>query len=250
MSETEKEIRLDNLNNVYPLEDLNLLNFDDILEADFIQSLLCYMKCEEFQFDEARQPKDPYVHILYQMKNFLHKRNFNAVKFLRDLKKHFDSTIYIEEAKWDVARLTFLACFLLKDSSDSATKPDFPSLFQEGLHFTKESMVKPTFIKGLVLSLNNILSKIEHYDDDWMIDTQDTPTKSFTTADPEGAEFRKSTVAFAIQEAYSNNVQTNEFHETSVEISPTKFTNEGLENSFDITQEDFLENMEGKYKPS
>jgi hypothetical protein len=66
-----------------------MMTIDDILEADFIQGVLSFMSPDEFYADRNMNQKNPYIHILYQIKNFLHSHNFDAVIYLKDLKYQF-----------------------------------------------------------------------------------------------------------------------------------------------------------------
>lgn len=222
-SEKEKQLKLDSLNSIFWIDTIDLLNFDDILDADFIQGLLWYMKPDEFHFDRDNSPKNPFVHILYQMKNFLHLRNFNAVRYLRDLKAQFDNNIYTEDANWAILRLTVLISFLLKDTSEYVTKLGPLSIITQGLDFQDKSTVKPSFIKGLILTLNNVLINLDHFDDESIVDiAMGIQSESFVQADPKMVEIRKSIACEQLMKTMGTTQDYSIVDELSPRFSPAE----------------------------
>jgi hypothetical protein len=76
------------------------------------------MQPDQFFFDEHDSATNPFIHLLYQIKGFLHSRNFNAVSYLKELRAKIEATLYSEEARWDIVRVTIFIAFLLKDQNE------------------------------------------------------------------------------------------------------------------------------------
>lgn len=206
ISEEERKEKLSSLNAIYEIDDIDLMTVDDILEADFIQGVLSFMKPDDFHKDRNMNQKNPYIHLLYQIKNFLHTHNFDAVIYLKDLKYQFDVSTCTDEAKWEILRLTLLISFLLKDSEKSTFKIGPASLIQQGLDFSREdkSSIKPSFIKGLFQSLNKVLLKLNHFDDECLVDiTEGIQQTSFIHSNTKLVEMRKTACSQYMQTSKS-----------------------------------------------
>jgi len=248
LTDLEKERKMEHLNSIVWIDDIDLLTMDDIVEAEFLQGILCFLQTDAFEFDDTKSHKNPYIHILYQMKSFLHARNFNAVSYLRQLKTQFDSTIYNEEARWEIVRLTILITFLLKDTQEPTLRLDGRSLISQGLDFSDKALIKPSFIKGLLMTLSSVLKHIDHFDDESIIDcTMATQSESFVQADPKIVELRKST--------FNNHMMNNirmvdneaEYDELSPSPSPIQIKSP-FERASDIfDKEQPFGDMEGKW---
>ena len=122
-----------------------------------------------------------------------------------------------------MARLVMLVCFLLKDSKWT--------LLQNGLQFEEKSIVKPTFIKGLFLTLNKVLSQLDYYEDEnnWgsiLITMQGLSNSkneidSFIHANPKNVEIMKS----INQDLYTYDIQESndkDIYNDSIFSSPGK----------------------------
>jgi len=234
----EKEAKIDYLNSIFCHDDLNLLNIDDIIEADFIQGVLCYMSPAEFYFDDEKSEKSAYVHILYQIKNFLHKRQFNAVKYLKDLKSQFENTVYNYDAQIAILRLTVFIAFLLKDTqsdSESATK----DLVSQGLDFAEKSEIKPSFIKGLVYTLNNVLVHLESNEEETFVNTVlGLQNQSFIHSDAKMMDVRMSMNEEHLKTMASNNETPSHCE------SPFKHNEES---DAELDRDDFFNQLEENY---
>mmetsp|Transcript_902 Transcript_902/g.785 ORF Transcript_902/g.785 Transcript_902/m.785 type:complete len:208 (-) Transcript_902:864-1487(-) len=143
------------------------------------------MSPEEFSFDEEDSNKSEFVHLIYQIMNFLHKRNFNAVTYLRSLKHKIETHTVNTDEKLEVVRLIILISFLLKDNQDSL-------IFQE-LDFKpgQESSIKPNFLKNLLNTLNLTLGQLDYFNDESIFDCEEN-SKSFAPSNAEIIGMRKS----------------------------------------------------------
>ena len=72
MTKNEIKSKTDCLNHIFPQDDIDLLSAEDIIQAQFIQSFLCYLEAEEFHYDDLGSHQNEYIHLLYQIKDFLH----------------------------------------------------------------------------------------------------------------------------------------------------------------------------------
>lgn len=194
LTDLEKERKIKDLNQIFWTDDINIMSFDDVIEPDFIQNLLCFMKPTEFHKDVKQRQDNPFVHILFQIKNFLHWRNFDAVKYLKNIRNQIESPHCDDEAKWEIVRLTLLVAFLLKDEDNGTFGPK--SLIQTGFDFTNrdKNTLKPSFIKSLFVTLAPVLSELDHFDDESIVDSTmgKCTTSSFVVSNPEIVEMRKT----------------------------------------------------------
>ena len=212
MSDNEKKNKISILNLIFPQDDLHHLSEEDILSSKFLQGILCLMDPEEFYPDDRSSDMNEYVHILYQIKEFLNKRNFNVRNYSRSLKDRIEIRTENTSELWEIVHLVILISFLCKDKQES--------LISQGLDFglSNETMIKPSFIKGLLHTLNQTLSKLGFYDDEEMFEEEKQLSKSFVQANTELIEMRKSFAAENYNSPRKSTYET-EYDESPFEVN-------------------------------
>ena len=82
--ETNIDTRIqEQLDGIFWIDDLDLMNIDDITDADFIHKFLCYVCPSEFEYQNLDYFQNRYICILYQLKSFLESRNFKVANYLK-----------------------------------------------------------------------------------------------------------------------------------------------------------------------
>lgn len=222
-SDFDLKLKQDRLNSIIWIDDIDLVTFEDLTESEFLQNFLEYICPCEFEFNRSSYLTNQYVSILYQLKSFLDCRNFKTAAYLKELKTKFESTIYVDDAKSDLVRLTMLVWFLLKDSEGQVRFTDL-SLMQYGLNFTDKSMIKPSFIKGLFLTIHKVLTKLDYFDDEFNLDesSKTDQVNSFVKANQRNIEIKKNndqTHQFVAESTQFDTLMIDE----SINFSPGKY---------------------------
>jgi hypothetical protein len=222
---------------------VNNLTYEDILDLNFLQNFLELIDKKEFFLDEDMTQENLINHIIYMMKQFLRKRNFDPSRLLDGLKNQllheelnpdtsksnklknsflsfhhgfeseeernqkgsfidFTGTSYkatysgfhFDEPKWFLIKLVFLIAFLNKDKTsedigDNHNANHASKIFTSGFDFHNQMKIKPSFLISSMSILNEVLSKLQFYDDSSIYQSKDEMgTASFYTSNPRAME--------------------------------------------------------------
>lgn len=108
--------------------------------------------------------------------------------------KKVNAGFVFEEPKWFLVKLIFLIAFLNKDKRVERENKDMHAyyayeIFTEGLNFSNQKSIKPSFIISSFAILSEVLSKLQFYDDSSIYNSKvEKGSTSFYKANPKAMD--------------------------------------------------------------